>query len=341
MSADALGLSRLGQIKGTGSVDALFLDLGSDELLTAYDKKKVFSSTIKEQTIKGGRSMRFVITGRRTAGYHTPGTPIDGTVNTPSDLNSRILYLDGLLQASETIYDLDELKEYPSTRAEIMHQLGQALADEREARIARVLFAAASTSTEPLAKAINAGRTGDKITLTTGAGGFATKTDQGKGDELHDAIRQMVIAKQKKHVPTENMVVVVTPDAAGYLYASTRIINSDYNGGSGGNGTVREAFAGRIYGVPVYWSNFVTQPAYTLVTGDNANAVYAQDLSKCLALIYHRDAIGLLNLRQPKLQMTASGGDYNVVYQSQLLVASMAMGMGVLSPECAGAIVIP
>ena len=341
MSADLLALSRLGQQKGTGSVDALFLDLGSDELLTAYDKKKIFSSTVKEQTIKGGRSMRFIVTGRRTAGYHTPGTPIDGTVNSPSDVNSRILYLDGLLQASETIYDLDELREYPSTRAEIMHQLGQALADEREARIARVLFAAASTATEPLAKTLNAGRTGDKITLTTGASGYATKTDQGKGDELHDAIRNLVILKQKKHVPTENMVVVVTPDVAGYLYASTRVMNADFNGGSGANGTVREGFAGRIYGVPVYWSNFVTQSAYTLVTGDNANSVYAQDLSKCVAMVYHRDAMGILNLRQPKLQMTASGGDYNVVYQSQLLVASMAMGMGVLSPECAGAIVTP
>jgi hypothetical protein len=341
MSADLLALARLGQQRGTGSVDALFLDLGSDELLTAYDKKKIFSSTVKEQTIKGGRSMRFIVTGRRAASYHTPGAIIDGTTNNPSDVNSRILYLDGLLQASETIYDLDELREYPSTRAEIMHQLGQALADEREARIARVLFAASGTSVEPLAKAINAGRTGDRITLTTGASGFATKTDQGKGDELHDAIRNMVILKQKKHVPTEGMCVVVTPDVAGFLYASTRVLNADFNGGGGANGSVREGFAGRIYGVPVYWSNFVTQAAYTLQTGDNANSVYAQDLSKCQALIYHRDAMGVLNLRQPKLQMTASGGDYNVMYQSQLLVASMAMGMGVLSPECAGAIVTP
>ena len=338
MSADLLALSRLGQIRGAGSVDALFLDLGSDELLTAYDKKKILSSTVKSQTIKGGRSMRFLLTGRRKATYHTPGTPLDGTTNNPSDNNSRILYLDGLLTADESIYDLDELKESPAQRAEIMHQLGEALSDEREARVARILFAAASTTTEPLAQAHNTGRTGDKITLSAG---FAAATNEAKGDELYAAIKSMVILKQKKHIPTSGMSCVVTPDVCGWLQDSKRIINTDFNGGTGANGTVREVFAGMIYGVPVYWSNFITQPAYTLQTGDNANSEYAQNLSKCQALIYHRDAMGILNLRQPKLQMTASGGDYNVVYQSQLLVASMAIGMGKLSPECAGAIVTP
>jgi hypothetical protein len=293
MSADALALARLGQNKGTGSTDALFLDLGADELLTAFDKKKIFSSTVKEGTIKGGRSKRFIVTGRRAARYHTPGTIIDGTGNSPSDVSSRILYLDGLMIADETIYDLDELQEDPSTRAEIMHQLGEALADQREARIARVLFAAGNTSTEPLSKAINTGRTGDKITLTAG---FSTASNNSKGDELAAAIKSLAILKRKKHVPMGNMVCVVTPDAAGWLADGT---------------------------------------------GDNANSAYAQDLSKCVGILYHRDAMGVLNLRRPKLQMTHSDGDYNVMYQSQLLVASMAIGMGVLAPECAGIIVTP
>lgn len=338
MSADLLSLARLGQVRGTGNVDALFLDLSSDELLTAYDKKKIFASTVKEGNIKGGRSKRFIVTGRRRASYHTPGTPIDGTTNAPSDVNSRIIYLDGLMIADEVIYDLDELKEDPQTRAELMHQLGEALSDEREARVARVLFAAANTTVEPLAKSINAGRTGDKITLSAG---FAAATNEAKGDELYQAIKAMVILKQKKHIPTGSMRVVVSPDVCGWLQDSKRLINTDFNGGSGANGTVREVFSGMIYGVPVYWSNFVTQPAYTLQAGDNANSVYAQDLSKCQALIYHRDAMGVLNLRRPKLQMTASGGDYNVQYQAQLIVASMAVGMGVLSPEGAGCLVIP
>lgn len=338
MSADALQLARLGQRRGTGDATALFLDLGGDELLTAYDKKKILSSTVKTKTIKGGRSKRFNMTARRQARYHTVGTPIDGTGNSPSDLNSRILYLDGLMIADEAIYDLDELMEDPATRAETMHQLGEALADEREARVARILFAAANTNTEPFAKAINAGRTGDKITLSAG---YATASNQAKGDELYAAIKAMIFLKIKKHVPIGNMRCVVNPDVCSFLQDSTRVINQDFNGGTGSNGTIQEVFAGRISGVPVYWSNFITQSAYTLQTGDNSNSEYAQDMSKCLAIIYHQDAMGVLELRAPKLQMTAPDGDYNVVYQSQLLVASMAIGMGKLSPECAGCIVTP
>jgi hypothetical protein len=264
---------------------------------------------------------------------------MDGTENSPSDNNSRILYLDGLMKATETIYELDELKESPAQRAEIMHQLGQALADEREARIARVLFGAATTTTEILAKSINTGRTGDKITLSAG---FAAASNEAKGDELYAAIKAMVILKQKKHVPIDNMQVVVTPEVNGWLQDSKRVINADFNGGNNvANGTVRNVFAGMIYGVPIYWSNFITQPAYTLQTGDNANSEYAQDLSKCQALVYHRDAMGVLNLRMPKLKMTAEGGDYSIVYESTLITATMAMGMGKLNPECAGCIVTP
>ena len=338
MSADLLALARVGQNKGTGATDALFLDLGADELLTAYDKKKIFSGTVKEKTIKGGRSLRFILTGRRKASYHNPGAIIDGTNNSPSDNTSRVIYLDGLLHAAETIYDLDPLREDPSTRAEFMHQLGEALADEREARVARVLFAAGNTSTEPLALSINTGRTGDKITLSAG---YSTANNESKGDELAAAIKAMVILKQKKHVPMSNFVCVMTPEAAGFCSDSKKIINADWNGASGANGTVAEQWAGKIYGVPCYWSNFVNQPAYSLVTGDNANSAYAQDLSKCVAILYHRDAIGVLNLRKPMMQFLGEGSSFQVMYQSNLFVASMAMGMGVLAPECAGIIVTP
>ena len=85
-------------------------------------------------------------------------------------------------------------------------------------------------------------------------------------------------------------------------------------------------------------SNHVEQSAYTLQAGDH-NADYAQDLSKCKGLIFNKDAVGVLSLLSPALQMT--GSEYAVQYQSNLLVARQALGMGVLRAESACKIVIP
>lgn len=338
--------SRLGQIKGNAADNyALFLKLGMSEVLTAFDRKTVFTGRVKERSIRGGHSARFKVTGRRIAGYHTPGTPITNVPtdannpnpsNAPSDRNEEIINLDGLLVAPDTVYDLDDLMEDVQYRQDMMHQLGEALAREKDARIARVLYAAAKRSTEPLNKASNAGRTGTARTLSAG---YAAASKQAKGDELASVIGDIKVAMQKKDVPTDDLVVVVPPDEYDFLNEGSKVINADFNQGAA-NGTFGGGTIGRVKGLPVMWSNHVTQAAYTNTSFDR-NSAYQQNLSKCRALIFHKDAIGVLTLRRPQLQMTAPGGDYNVVYQSQLFVARMAIGMGILRAECAAVIEVP
>ena len=87
-----------------------------------------------------------------------------------------------------------------------------------------------------------------------------------------------------------------------------------------------------VAGIPLYSSNHVTQPNYTLVPGD-CNAEYAQDLSKNKGLVFHRDCCGVLTLLSPALQVTS--GDWNVSHQSTLMVARQSIGMGILRSECA------
>lgn len=338
--------SRLGQNKGNAADNyALFLKLGMSEVLTAFDRKTVFTGRVKERSIRGGQSARFKVTGRRIAGYHTPGTPITNVAtdgnnpnpsNAPSDRSEEIINLDGLLVAPDTVYDLDDLMEDVQYRQDMMHQLGEALAREKDARIARVLYAAAKRTTEPLSKASNAGRTGTARTLSAG---YATASKQAKGDELASVIGDIKVAMQKKDVPVDDVVVVVPADEYDFLNEGSKVINSDFNQGSA-NGTYGGGTIGRVKGLPVMWSNQVTQAAYTNTTFDR-NAAYQQNLSKCRALIFHKDAIGCLTLRRPQLQMTSPGGDYNVVYQSQLFVARMAIGMGILRAECAAVIEVP
>jgi hypothetical protein len=53
-------------------------------------------------------------------------------------------------------------------------------------------------------------------------------------------------------------------------------------------------------------------------------------------LIFNKEAVGVLTLLSPSLQVTS--GDFGVVHQAQLMVARQAIGMGVLRAESAVAI---
>ena len=333
MAAD---LSRLGQIKGSSADDyALFLKLGISEVISAYDRKCIFKGMLKSRNITGGKSAAFPVAGKVTAAYLTPGNALTGSTNAPSDLNEEIINLDGLMVADVSIFELDELMSYWQMRQEYTHQLGQALAVEFDKRAARIIFAAAARSTEPLAKASNAGRTGNTATLSSG---YAAATNAAKGDELVTAIFNMKAAMERKDVPGEEMVCAVGPEEYYFLSQSSRAINADFNGAGGGNGTVANGKVFSIAGIPVIKSNHVTQAAYTNVTGDR-NSAYAQNLTKCKALIFGKDCAGVLTLKEPKLQVTSN--DWNIEHQSTLMVASQSIGMGVLRAECAGSISIP
>lgn len=329
-------LDRIGQIRGAGAVDALFLKLGISELLSAFDRSCVFKGKVKERNIKGGKSAAFPVSGRAEASYHIPGSPILGATNSPGDRNEQLINLDGLMIADQVIYDLEELMNYYDVRQDVTHQLGQALAREWDRRAARVLYAAAKTTTEPLAKAGNAGRIGQAQTLSAG---YAAASANAKGDELASRIGAIKVAMKKKDVPTDDLICVVGPDEYDFLLDSTRAINTDFNG-EGSNGSFASGRVLRVKGIPVIESNHVTQAAYTNGTYDK-NTAYQQDLSKCRGIIFHRDAIGVLTLRSPSLQVTPQGGDFNIMYQASLMVARMAIGMGVLRAECAGVIEAP
>ena len=53
-------------------------------------------------------------------------------------------------------------------------------------------------------------------------------------------------------------------------------------------------------------------------------------------LVFHKEAVGVLTLLSPSLQLT--GPEFRVQYQSDLMVARQALGMGQLRAECAVAI---
>lgn len=331
-----LSLSRLGQVRGTGDELSLFLRVGLNEVLEAFETTCVFKDRIYTRRLQGAKSADFPIAGKKAARYHTPGTPILGTGNSPSDHNVRNIALDALMIADDAIYDLDELMNYWSVRQNYTTELGRALAYETDRRVARMLFAAANNATEPLAKSINTGRVGFTTTLSAG---YAAASPQAKGDELVQAIFRCAAAMDRKDVPKDGRGIALGPDDYYAVTQSTRAINADFNGASGSNGTIAQGNVLRIAGIPIVESNFVTQPAYTLQVGLDRNPDYAQNLSKCIGLVWRKNAVGMLTCKEPDLQITS--GDFNIQYQATLMVARQAIGMGVLRAEEACAIVVP
>ena len=340
-------LQRIGQIKGAAAtwgpgaagVDAdraLFLKLGAAEVLTAYEEACVFKGKTRERNIRGGKSVAFPITGKLSARYLQPGKPVLGEGNAPSDLNEVVITLDNLMIADAVIYNLDELMAYYDVRSIYTTELGRALAYEFDKRVARILFSAATTTTEPLGKQpLNKGRVGGTITLGTNYTG-AGASRQSKGDSIVDAIFDARIQFEKKDVSIDGMYCVLTPDDYYSVTASSRAINVDFNGGNGSNGTIADGRTMRVAGIPIMASNHLQQPAYALAAGD-VNPQYAVDTSKCHGLIFNKEAAAVLTLLSPSLQITS--GDFNIQYQSTLLLSRMAIGMGVLRPEAACAIV--
>ena len=59
----------------------------------------------------------------------------------------------------------------------------------------------------------------------------------------------------------------------------------------------------------------------------------ATDFSQHAGLIYHKDAAGVVEAIGPQVQITS--GDVSVMYQGDLIVGRLAMGVGTLNPAAA------
>lgn len=343
MTASSIGLSRLGQVKGAGDNRELFRRISTGEVLEAFDRKKVFSGNVKRRNIAKGKSALFKITGRKTAGYHVPGRSITNLLqdanspnpsNQPSDRNQIEIFIDGLLIAPDTVDNMDDLFEDTEYRTDFMHQLGEALASDEDARAARIIAATALKTDQLLAKPQNQNRNGTVLTLSAG---YATASPTARADELAYMIKQVLVKMAEKDVgdtAISQLRCAVPPQQYHDFYDGSKVINADFNMGAP-NGSYSGGGFGRVSGIPVTWSNHVSQSAYVLQTQDR-NADYATDMSKIEAIIWHPDCMGILSLLRPKLEYTT--GDWNIEYQATLFNAKMAIGMGSLRREVAAVI---
>jgi len=310
---------------------ALYLKLFSGEMFKAYESACIAKDTVQNRTLTSGKSMQFIFTGRMTADYHTPGTPILGDGNPP--VAEKTIVMDDLLVSSAFVYDLDETLAHYSLRSEISKKIGYALAEAYDKKIFRTIALAA--------------REAHPITAAPGPepGGSIIKMGAGKqydAQALVDSFFEAAAILDEKNLPKSGRTAVLSPRQYYALVSQvdSNILNRDY-GNTQGNLNSGEGLY-EIAGISIRRSNNLPFMVTGTGTGANAGEVvavsgennfYGGDFRDHAGLIYYRDAAAVLTAIGPQVQTT--GSDVRAMYQGDLVIGRLAMGAGTLNPAAA------
>lgn len=299
--------TRPGQVNSAGDARTLFLKVFSGEVLSAFAQTTQFSDKCLTRTISSGRSAQFPAWGRGTAAYHVPGTALQGTTVNAAE---REIFLDEKLVADRFVSDIDEAMNHYEFRSILTRDMGERLAQAYDRNIAQVGVLAAR------AAAVVTGLPGGlQITATT-AGSDASVLI----DTIFSAARRL----DENDVPKSERFIFVRPQQYYQLVNSgSRAIDTDFN--PGGNGGIGQGKIFGLAGMPIVMTNNL--PITNVTTGPTA---YRGDFTRTAALVMHKSAVGTVKLMDLRMQM-----EDQVWRQGTLLVASYAVGHGILRPEAA------
>ena len=327
--ADA-NVTRIGQDNLAGDPKALFYKLFTGEVLNAFDRKNVLMSRHRTRNITGGKSAGFANTGRAVGRYHVPGTEILGQNIAGSET---VITIDDLLIADTFVANIDEAMSSYEVRGEYSHQLGEALARTFDKQAFRAALTAARSANK-----ITGLPGGSTITLSAG---YAAATSVDKATELASVI---YLAHQKfleKDVDPAGAFVALKPAEYFLLLQNKDLLNNLYGSN---NGSFINADLPVVARLPLLVTNNLptqddaanTVAGKTTDGGDVIYSKYAGNYSKTKAVIMSGDAIGTV-----KLIDVSTESQYDIRRQGTLIVSKMAVGTGVLRPECAIEVALP
>jgi hypothetical protein len=299
-----------------------YLKLFSGELFKAYEAACIAKGTVQNRTLKNGKSMQFIFTGRMTADYHTVGTPILGSGDPP--VAEKTIICDDLLISSAFVYDLDETLAHYSLRGEIASKIGYALAEAYDKKIFRTI-AKAAREAHPITASPGPEPGGSIIQL-----GVNKEYD---AQAIVDSFFEAASILDEKNLPKQGRHAVLSPRQYYALVSQvdTNILNRDYGSGQGNLNSGEGLY--EIAGISIKRSNNLPFLAGNVaaVSGENNN--YSGDFSTHCGLIYQKDAAGVVEAIGPQVQTTS--GDVSVLYQGDVIVGRLAMGCGTLNPAAA------
>jgi len=353
-------LTQVGQSNLSGDKRALYLKLFSGEMFKGFQHNAIARDLVMKRTLKNGKSLQFIYTGRTKAEYHTPGNAILGNSDGAPPVAEKTITVDDLLISSAFVYDLDETLSHYDLRSEISRKIGYALAQKYDRLIFRaVTRGARAASPVSATNFVEPGGTQIRVGSTTNA------SDAYSSTALVSAFYDAAAAMDEKGVSGDGRVGVLNPRQYYELIqavGSNGLVNRDAQGTAlqGGQGIIEIAgikifksmnipfFSqyGTKYGSGSATNPGVTDPGNTGtfvsealedaaadVTGINNEYGEETEFANSCGLIFQREAAGCVEAIGPQVQVT--NGDVSVIYQGDVILGRLAMGADYLNPAAA------
>lgn len=303
--------SRVGQSGLAGATDALFLKVFSGEVMSTFNSQTVMKEKTRIRSINNGKSAQFPAIAKTVAEYHTAGAEILGNNIEHAE---KVITIDDLLIANTFISRIDEAKSHYDVRAEYSKQMGQALAQTYDRNL---LSMAVKAARDP--SGIGAGVAGQGSAASEGLGVTPTTAQLVTG--IYDAAASLDTA----NVPEDERFVIVSPTTYYALVQEDKLINRDF----GANGSYSDGTVMRVAGMQIIKSNNLAVNHTTAAAYPDYASKYAVDGTDVKALIIQKQALGTVQLMDMATEM-----EYDIRRQGTLAVSKIAVGHGVLRPEC-------
>ena len=304
--------SRLGQAGLLGATDALFLKVFSGEVMSTFNAQTVMKEKTRIRSINNGKSAQFPAIGKTVAEYHTAGAEILGN---NIEHGEKVITIDDLLIANTFIANIDEAKNHYDVRSEYSKQMGQALAQTYDRNLLSMAIKAARDPS-----GLGAGVAGQGNAASENLGSLTPSTA-----DIVTAMYDAAATLDAANIPETERYVIVNPATYYALVQNDKLINRDF----GQNGSYSDGTIMRVAGMQIVKSNNLSVNHTTSTAYPDFNSKYAVDASDTTALVIQRQALGTVQLMDMATEM-----EYDIRRQGTLAVSKMAVGHGVLRPEC-------
>ena len=344
---------------------ALYLKLFSGEMFKGFQHNTIARDLVTRRTLKNGKSLQFIYTGRTKSEFHIPGQSILGNDEKSPPVAEKTITVDDLLISSAFVYELDETLAHYDLRGEISRKIGYALAENYDRRIFRAISKAArQPSPVTMSGFVEPGGSVVKV----GTDSSTTAADAYNASKLVDAFFDAAAILDEKGISGDGRVAVLNPRQYYALIqdiSSNGLINRDVQGTAlqSGNGIIE------IAGIKIYKSmnipffgKFGTSTAMNPRASNDNNGTFvgeamgdwdaaanggtpgggqkttnnygtASKFDHSCGLIFQKEAAGVVEAIGPSVQVTS--GDVSVVYQGDVILGRLAMGADFLNPAAA------